>query len=156
MIFIILVSVLIFLTVIQIILMIINLTKKPALITIRSKSKFNSISQAKIFNVGDILESPNKQYKLLLQPDGKLVLESKHGDIHWETNSSCPDANCKATFSTSGHLATWSKLNKEKLWGNTIDSNQGPYNLQLHDSGHLVVVDRNGKLAEQIFPSVNL
>jgi len=159
-IFIILVAVLIALTVVQIVLMIINLLKRPALfqIGLKSKSKFKSLSGPKTFTVGNILESPDGTYKLMLQNDGKLVLESKHGDILWESdnNLSNQDNNCKATFSSSGHLVVWTKLNKEKLWHNKTDNNQGPYSLQLHNSGHLIVSDRNGQPVEQIFPVPNL
>ncbi len=87
-----------------------------------------------------VRNSPNNQYKLILQNDGNLVIQDNSSNIIWNSNTSGnPDA--VLVIETNSNVSLYSNTTFSKvLWTtNTSSSNKNPVMLSVDNNGILVL-----------------
>ncbi|KAI8913492.1 hypothetical protein EDD86DRAFT_223489 [Gorgonomyces haynaldii] len=89
--------------------------------------------------------SPNKQFRLLVQGDGNVVLYNAHGQPLWATGTHGKPGPFEFFMQLDGNLVLYGA--GQPLWAsNTFNKGQPPYHLQIQDDGNLVVYGGTGPL----------
>jgi len=79
--------------------------------------------------------SPSRQYKLIYQTDGNLVLYRASGEFLW--NNGKTNTGGKVVMQTDGNLVSYNAAGKA-LWGSLTSRNPGAF-LGVQDDGNVVV-----------------
>ena len=79
--------------------------------------------------------SPSRQYKLIYQTDGNLVLYRASGEFLW--NNGKTNTGGKVVMQTDGNLVSYNAAGKA-LWGSLTSKNPGAF-LGVQDDGNVVV-----------------
>lgn len=90
---------------------------------------------------GQRIETPNRSYKMILQPDGNLVLYSPNRAI-WATGTDGRQVSYLA-LQPDGNLVLYD-INSQPLW-NSQTAGRGPSSLIMQDDGNLVLYDGLGR-----------
>ncbi|MBT9585341.1 hypothetical protein IV102_18505 [bacterium] len=91
---------------------------------------------------GAVLESPNRQYRFVIQVDGNCVISSREGQPLWGTATQLP--GCRLLLGSRGRLMLVS-ASGESRWETGQDGPAGEYHLQMQDDGNLVIYRRIGR-----------
>ena len=83
------------------------------------------------------LQSDNKQYKLILQSDGNVVLYNQQSQAIWATNTKGLIQPREFIMQTDGNLVLYDTNGKPK-WASNTDNNPGAF-LNVQNDGNLVV-----------------
>ena len=90
---------------------------------------------------GAVLESPNRQYRFVVQVDGNCVICSRDGQPLWGTATQLP--GCRLLLGSQGRLMLVT-ASGETRWETGQDGPAGEYHLQMQDDGNLVIYRRTG------------
>lgn len=92
-------------------------------------------------NVGDSRQSPNGRYRLVMQPDGNLVLYAKGSSKGlWSSRTTGAKKGAFATMQTDGNFVVYSATGKAVFY--TATSKPGSF-LSVQDDGNLVVYSKS-------------
>lgn len=92
---------------------------------------------------GDVLRSPSSQYRLIMQPDGNLVIYTPGSQIVFQSYTK--GTNSKFVPQLDGNLVIYS-ASGQSVW-QTYTQGQGGARLSMQDDGNLVFYRSNGTAA---------
>ncbi|WP_426478355.1 PQQ-binding-like beta-propeller repeat protein [Chryseobacterium sp. CBSDS_008] len=94
-----------------------------------------SVNTGHKFRRGEKLFSPDRNYYLIFQNDGNLVLSNNNGDPIWGTGTD--NKGSRAEFQNDGNLVVYDSYNKSVWSSNT--SRRGGTKLTVQNDGNLVI-----------------
>jgi hypothetical protein len=92
------------------------------------------------FKVGTYVLSPSRQYKLIYQTDGNLVLYRASGEFLW--NNGKVNTGGRLTMQTDGNLVSYNAAGKA-LWATGTHGKPGAV-LGVQDDGNVVIQPKSG------------
>lgn len=112
-----------------------------AMLVIAISITAQNVYRGQEFVKGARYQSPNKNFYLIFQDDGNLVLYSKRTNTSvWDSKTS--DKGVKAYFQDDGNLVVYNAYNKPVYSTNT--SNRGE-TIRIQDDGNLVIYGSNNR-----------
>jgi hypothetical protein len=103
-----------------------------------SKVALTTVKSGAMLKPDTFVLSPSRQYKLVYQADGNLVLYRASGQVVWANGKLTPGG--MVTMQTDGNLVSYSAA-KKALWASNT-ATKGSY-LAVQDDGNLVVYGAN-------------
>ncbi len=94
------------------------------------------------FYRGNKVFSANRNYYLVFQNDGNLVLSSNNGDAIWGAGTD--NKGSRAEFQNDGNLVVYDSYNRSVWSSNT--SNRGATKLSIQDDGNLVIYQNDSPI----------
>lgn len=108
-----------------------------------SINKANRLGNEQVLGVHDYLESPNKNYKLLLHESGCLELFCTiNNQIFWHTNTFSKEID-SVRMQADGNLVVYKKGGTNAAWASHTKDKGGEY-LELQNDGNLVIYKKDG------------
>lgn len=101
-----------------------------------------SINPGYEFRRNNKVYSPNRNYYLVFQNDGNLVLSRNNGQAIW--SSATDNRGSRAEFQTDGNLVVYDSYNKA-IWG-ANSNNRGATRLEVQDDGNLVIYQNSSPI----------
>ncbi|MFI0418684.1 hypothetical protein [Spongiactinospora sp. 9N601] len=104
------------------------------------KASFARLTADRELRPGDYLRSAQRRYRLVMQEDGNLVLQSG-GAALWSSKTG-GNAGAFAVMQNDGNFVVYSSGDKP-LWGTRTAGNPGAF-LQVQDDGNMVIYTAGG------------
>ena len=94
-----------------------------------------------IFSKNNKLHSVNREYHLVFQEDGNLVVYDKDKNVYWASN--IQNRGARAELQRDGNLVVYDYSRRSVFASNS--NNKGGNTLRMQDDGNLVIYDRYNK-----------
>ncbi|MFB9964046.1 hypothetical protein [Sinosporangium siamense] len=101
-----------------------------------------SLPSGHTLNPGQTIQSPNGQYKLIMQREGNLVLYSSDNRPKW-TTPTAGNPGARAVMQREGNLVIYTSDNRAK-WATNTARNPGAY-LAVQNAGNIVLYSKDNK-----------
>ncbi len=103
---------------------------------------YPNLPQGKTLNPGDLMKSGNRQYSVVMQLDGNLVLLNVSNQPLWHTKTN-GSPGARAVMQTDGNFVIYNRVNVPRF--NTATSGNAGARLVLQSDGNLVIYSSSGK-----------
>ncbi|PRP80736.1 hypothetical protein PROFUN_11476 [Planoprotostelium fungivorum] len=108
-------------------------------------SVLSSDATSTLYSGQQVLTSPDCNLRLVMQPDGNVVVYQRDNRVRWASGSFCSGPN-KLVVQPDGNLVVYDQ-NMEAQWSTgTYDQGKGPYKLNMDNNAKLTLRDSTGSV----------